>query len=90
VTEYPIQTIITLLNNPSGDERNTLLHTAAKRNRSVPHVCSLIKFGLLCKQKNAAGQTAADIARNNNQTILVQLLERAEQQQADEVSKSAT
>jgi ankyrin repeat protein len=61
---------------------DTALHTAVRRERSVPLLCSLIKAGVDLAARNQVGQTAEDLALAMNQTITVQLLHRASENQS--------
>jgi uncharacterized protein len=60
---------------------NTCLHVAVLHNHSAPCVCLLIKAGADIAAVNAAGHTAAQIARNKGNELLAALLDRAAAQQ---------
>jgi ankyrin repeat protein len=61
----------------SGD---TCLHIAARHSYSAPVACLLIKAGADMHAVNSAGKTAAEVAHDADNTLLEQLLIRAEQQ----------
>jgi ankyrin repeat protein len=61
----------------SGD---TCLHIAARYNYSAPVVCLLIKAGADMHTVNSAGITAAEVAHDNGNLLIEQLLKRAAQQ----------
>ena len=58
-------------------QSGTALHTAVHRERPLPVLCALIKLGVDCSARNAAGQTAADVARENGLKMHAQLLKGA-------------
>jgi uncharacterized protein len=61
----------------SGD---TCLHIAARHNYSAPVVCLLIKAGADMHAVNSRGKSAAEVAHDNGNTLIQQLLVRAAQQ----------
>jgi ankyrin repeat protein len=62
----------------SGD---TCLHIAARHNLPVPVLCLLIKAGADLRAVNSGGKTAAQLAHNSGNLLIMQVLNRAAQQQ---------
>jgi uncharacterized protein len=60
---------------------NTVLHVAAAHDYAVPVICLLIKAGVNLHAKNAAGATAAEVAKAKRHHLIEQLLNRAVQQE---------
>ena len=56
---------------------DTALHSAVQLNRAVPLICALLKEGVDPIVKNNAGQTPADMAREEGRALLATLLDRA-------------
>eukprot|EP00953_Heterococcus_sp_UTEX-ZZ885_P032634 17024-Heterococcus_DN1.PRE.8 len=61
----------------SGD---TCLHIAARHNYSAPVVCLLIKAGADLHAVSSRGKSAAEVAHDNGNSLIQQLLVRAAQQ----------
>jgi ankyrin repeat protein len=59
---------------------DTCLHVATRHKYKVPVICLLIKAGADLHAVNIEGKTAADIAHDNGDALLEQLLNRAAQQ----------
>ena len=65
-------------------ENSTALHIAVKSKMTVQIVCRLLKMGIDVSARDKDNQTAADLARTANNTMLATLLDRAaEKQQAN-------
>ena len=65
-------------------ENSTALHLAVKSKMTVQIIGRLLKIGIDVSAKDKDNQTAADLARTANNTMLATLLDRAaEKQQAD-------
>jgi uncharacterized protein len=64
----------------TNDIGDTCLHLAARHSYKVPVVCLLIKAGVDLHAVNNKGRTAAQLAHDNGNTLLEQLLNRAAQQ----------
>ena len=57
----------------------SVLHSAVRMKRPVQVICRLLKLGADPLAKDAAGQTPAEYARAEGQTLIAQLLDRAAQ-----------
>ena len=61
------------------EDGQRVLHSAVKAQRPVHVICKLLKLGADPLVLNLAGQTAAELARAQGQTLIAQLLDRAAQ-----------
>ena len=66
------------------------MHSAVKKQRPVRIICKLLKLGADPLAKDADGQTAADLARATDQTLIAQLLDRAAQDTQKQRDAAAT